>query len=631
MTDKKKTAPLGESGTVLASDACTILLNNDNTVSIYNQVIFGDSYYSYQICNVQDTCESQEITYDDLLSNVTGSYLGTEIDLDMLPSMRSIKSELIRLTNDCIDRYNLGKKNENASEDAKLREKYPNMKEGSDRFPKMRALDPVQVAMCIHVLHHAVALQWDDENDDGNFDIALYQTEGEKEGIYDVSDEQLNCAIRLYNSSLSTRGVADVKHILRSICPKVSPCRDPNLIAVNNGIFDYKNKVLMGFSPEYVFTSKSNTDYIENAPNPIIHNDDDGTDWDVESWMHTLSDDPEVVQLLWEMLGTAIRPGVSWNKSAWLYSELGNNGKGTYCTLMRNLCGKGSWTSIPLKAFAEPFMLEPLVRVSAVITDENDTSTYLDDAAALKSIITNDPFQINRKFKDPRTMRFRGFMVQCVNAYPRLRDRSESMYRRLMVVPFEKRFEGCERKYIKDDYLHRSEVLEYVLYRVLHDMDYYELRVPAVCIEALNEYRVFNDPVREFCDEILPQATWDLLPWTFLHDLYKCWMVRRQPQSRAESLKVFKGRVLNIIDEYPEWSDSVTSVRTSKRMDSPEPLILEYDVTEWMNKDYRGQDRMKLATVDLRENYRGLVRDPSVVASLAADAASGVGVTPDGE
>ncbi len=72
-------------------------------------------------------------------------------------------------------------------------------------------------------------------------------------------------------------------------------------------------------------------------------------------------------------------------------------------------------------------MLEPLMRVSAVITDENDTSTYLDDAAALKSIITGDPFLLNRKFKEPRTVRFRGFMTQCVNAYPRLRDRSESM------------------------------------------------------------------------------------------------------------------------------------------------------------------------------------------------------------
>ena len=120
---------------------------------------------------------------------------------------------------------------------------------------------------------------------------------------------------------------------------------------------------------------------------------------------------------------------------------------------MRNLLGRGSWESISLKDFSSPFMLEPLMRISAVITDENDTGTFVDDAAALKSIITGDPFQLNRKFKEPRTVLFKGFMVQCVNELPRLRDRSESMYRRLLVVPFEKRFEGVERKYIKNDYL----------------------------------------------------------------------------------------------------------------------------------------------------------------------------------
>ena len=169
-----------------------------------------------------------------------------------------------------------------------------------------------------------------------------------------------------------------------------------------------------------------------------------------------------------------------------------------------------------------------------------------------------------------------------------------------------------------------------MLFHVLYEMDYYELSVPEACVDALNEYRMVNDPVRDFCEDVLPQAAWDLLPWTFLHDLYKCWMVRRQPQSRAESLRAFKSRVLSILDDYPDWSTSDSAIRTGNRMDAPEPLILEYDVTEWMNKDYHGQDRTKLCTVDPKVNYRGLVRDPSVAAALAADAASGVGVTPDG-
>ena len=187
----------------------------------------------------------------------------------------------------------------------------------------------------------------------------------------------------------------------------------------------------------------------------MIHNDEDGTDWDVESWMMSLSDDLEVVQVLWECLGAIIRPNVPWNKSAWFYSESGNNGKGTLCELMRQLCGEGSYASIPLSDFGKDFMLEPLLRASSIIVDENDVGTFIDKAANLKAVITGDTLSINRKFKTPVAFNFHGFMVQCLNEMPRIKDRSDSFFRRQLFVPFTKCFTGAERKYIKTDYLHR--------------------------------------------------------------------------------------------------------------------------------------------------------------------------------
>ena len=38
----------------------------------------------------------------------------------------------------------------------------------------------------------------------------------------------------------------------------------------------------------------------------------------------------------------------------------------------------------------------------------------------------------------------------------------------------------------------------------------------------------------------------------------------------------------------------------------PEPLILEYNVTPWMNKSYTGNDPDKKCKPDLAESYRGL-------------------------
>lgn len=632
MDDKKKTAPLATDGTAQTENG-SISCDYDSTISAGNQDVFDGDWFDCGLGHIMDACGARSITYDELLPAVAEAFIGEE-DTELL-SVPELKRRLVEETNRCVEAYNLGPRDPTAASNAPVKDAYPDRLQGADRLPPVKVLAPVQIAVCVKALHRAVCLLWRDGDEDGNFDIALYQEDGGDAGVYDVRDESLNRVIRMYDRTMTTRQVEEVKAILRTTCRKVRPCGNPDLIPVNNGVFDYRRKVLVPFSPDCVFTSKCRVDYVPDAPNPVIHNDDDGTDWDVVSWMDGLSDDPEVVRLLWEVVGAIIRPGVRWNKTAWFYSVTGNNGKGTLCALMRNLCGAGAWASIPLKAFSREFMLEPLMRVSAVITDENDTSTYVDDAAALKSVITGDPFQLNRKFKDPRSVLFRGFMVQCVNELPRMRDRSESMYRRLLVVPFEKRFEGRERKYIKADYLGRRDVLEHVLWRVLHETDYYALSEPEACAKALGDYRLYNDPVREFLEEVLPQASWDLLPWDFLHDLFGRWARRRHPEGRVEGSRTFMGRVRAIVGDYPGWSVAENALRPNGRMDRPEPLIAEYEVGEWMNPGYAGGDPAKRCVPALKGRYRGLVRngagpadaDPDFDPDAIAEAVGGAGDT----
>ena len=354
----------------------------------------------------------------------------------------------------------------------------------------------------------------------------------------------------------------------------------------------------MPFSPDYVFLTKSRVNYNPNAQNVVIHNDNDGTDWDVESWLEEVVPDAEVRQLIWEILGAIIRPFVRWNKSAWFYSTTGNNGKGTLCALMRNLCGPGTYASIPLSDFGKEFHLEPLLRASAIIVDENDVGTYIDKAANLKAVITGDTIQVNRKFKLPIAYRFCGFMVQCLNEMPRVKDKSNSFYRRQLFVPFTACFTGRERKYIKDDYLKRPEVLEYVLWKVLN-MDYYQLSEPEACKAALDEYKTTNDPLAQFLEEILSQLAWDLAPLEFIYDLYRSWMRRNNPSGAPVSKTILARELAEQIKLYPDWSYEREKIhKPGHKMDCAEPLIDEYDLTKWTRS----------SPARLRSGYRGLRR-----------------------
>ena len=424
---------------------------------------------------------------------------------------------------------------------------------------------------------------------------------------------------REYKFDLTKREFEEILYTMRSLVATKTRSVDPDLIAVNNGIFNYKTKQLMPFSPDYIFTSKSHVNYIDKPPLPVYHNPDDNTDWDVESWIQELSDDPEIVNSIWEILGAIIRPHVRWNKAAWFYSTSGNNGKGTLCELMRNLVGHGAYASIPIADFGVDFLLEPLTRSQAIIVDENDVGQFLDKAANLKAVITNDVIQINRKFKTPIAYQFYGFMVQCLNEMPRVKDRSDSFYRRQLFIPFEKCFTGRERRYIKNDYLHRQDTLEYVLWRVLN-MDYYALSEPEACKEALAEYKEFNDPIRQFVNEMLPQCVWDFLPFAFLYDLYKAWFRQVSPSGTPVGKTTFINELLTLLksDLTIGWlcDDKAKQVRVGTMMAKPEYLIVQYDLSSWKNKTYRGNDLDSICTPVQNEKHRGIRR---VTVTMPAD------------
>jgi putative DNA primase/helicase len=276
---------------------------------------------------------------------------------------------------------------------------------------------------------------------------------------------------------------------------------------------------------------------------------------------------------------------------------------------MRSLCGDGSYAAIPLVDFSKQFALEPLTRATAIIVDENDVGTFIDKAANLKAVITNDVIPIDRKFKTPISYQFYGFMVQCLNEFPRIKDRSDSFYRRQLFIPFDKCFTGRERKYIKNDYLHRPEVLEYVLYKVL-TMNFYTLSEPESCKAALDEYKDYNDPVRQFLDEMLPQFVWDLVPFSFLYELYKAWFKKNSPSGSIQGRTTFVNDVCAAIQGNGEWycQDRKAAIRPGSKMQASEHLIAEYDLKEWMNPSYTGGDVDQICRPRLKSTYNGLLR-----------------------
>ncbi|MDE7247262.1 MAG: hypothetical protein K2N43_05195, partial [Lachnospiraceae bacterium] len=214
--------------------------------------------------------------------------------------------------------------------------------------------------------------------------------------------------------------------------------------------------------------------------------------------------------------------------------------------------------------------------------------------------------------------KFAGLTIQCLNELPKIRDRTGSLYRRLLFIPFDKCYTGKARPYIKKDYLKRADVLEYVLHKVLH-MNYDKFSQPAACLKLLDQYKIYNDTIQEFWIEFRDQFVWSLLPWEFLFDLYLAWLKKTNPSGKPQSRASFRTAMREIVKTDPDWmcftkpDGTDAKVRPGKYITNPEPLIGEYNLYGW-----RGNLTLPNFPY-LKTHYTGILR----VAASSAVAAPG--------
>lgn len=448
--------------------------------------------------------------------------------------------------------------------------------------------------------------------------IGIYQTTGDNKGVYEITNDPYGAfgeLVERYKPDATRREKLEVFTLVKSRLKVVEKCVIPYYVAVNNGIWDMRDKILHPFSQDLVFTSKIHTNLNLAASNPVITIPEDNSTWDVDTFFSELGS-PEFVESIKEVIQAACLPLAPRNKMVLFMNTAGNNGKGTICQLIRNILGKDSVVSIPITNFSKQFELANLPHACSVICDENDVSSFSQGLGNLKSVITGDTVSIERKYKESFDYSFHGLVLQCVNDFPKGDDKSGSFRRRLHIIPFENCFTGAEKRYIKDRLIYRTDVLEYILKMVLVDMEYREqFTETAATKKALESYVKTTNSVVSFLQEILPECKWDLLPATdFLYSAFKSWYREVSPSGKVigrndfiDSVKEFVATDENMKLEW-EWTDSTRS-KGYIDCDKKEPLLDRYDLTAFMDNTFGAYvNREFVYEYRLKEKYSGLKR-----------------------
>ena len=329
-------------------------------------------------------------------------------------------------------------------------------------------------------------------------DTSIIYSYNFSEGIYTGQEAYINRAIAKLEFRFDPRKYTQVHKYLKTQLPFLSKLENKNLIALNNGVFNSEGKQLEIFNPDYFITSKLATKYNKYAISNYLAIRD--TYFDVDKWFQSIANgDEELVKLLWEIVNEAINPNHTREKMAILYGE-GNNGKGTFQAMLTNLIGIENISTLTPHDFSGEFKLEMLQGKVCNIGDDI-SNKYLDDVSNLMSIVTGDPVAVNRKGKSVITARFKLLNIFSANKLPKVRNKSQGAYRRLLIIPFNADFNGqVQDRRIKEEYLKNKIILEYILYKALH-LDFEKFSTTKATDEMLEEYKEDNDYLYSFAKD----------------------------------------------------------------------------------------------------------------------------------
>lgn len=202
---------------------------------------------------------------------------------------------------------------------------------------------------------------------------------------------------------------------------------------VMNGMLRVKKGNLSKHSPAFNSMFQFPVDFDRKSQCPLFLKT-------VKDWFEG---DMEKVQLLQEYLGYCLMPGTGQGKMLFLIGE-GANGKSTLLHVIQSVFGKENCSAISLSNFSQRFHLARLRGKLVNLTSETPSKSVLCDDI-IKQIVTGDPITGEEKYKPPFDFIPTAKLIIACNEMPRTEDKTDAIYRRLLILRFNRKYSDRER------------------------------------------------------------------------------------------------------------------------------------------------------------------------------------------
>jgi P4 family phage/plasmid primase-like protien len=294
---------------------------------------------------------------------------------------------------------------------------------------------------------------------------------------------------------------------------------DPDILVCRNGSLRISTGELAEHQPGHYATSAVPYEYDPNA-RPVI--------WDY-FLRNTI---PAAANFLQEFAGYALTTEMAHELAVWLFGPPGS-GKSTFIAGLAAMLGHRAGILGLADLERSRFTLADLPGKTLVVASEQPSS-YLASTNTLNAIISGEPIQVERKYRDPFTVIPRAKVCWAMNELPRVADANSGLFRRVKVVTFPALAENERDPKIKPAIeTEGAAILNWALegLRRLKERGHFE--VPAGVEDATKQFRETNDVPALFIDDRCVRGTDSEVPAAKLYREYKYWCEENghRPQS----------------------------------------------------------------------------------------------------
>ena len=301
-------------------------------------------------------------------------------------------------------------------------------------------------------------------------------------------------ALEMINGEATSFRIADVRKLVErsNLIPRDRDFDDQTeFINLRNGMFSTKTRELVSHDKDFYSTIQLNVTYDPEAK---------CLKWE-QFLLEIFDEDVELFDLVQEFIGYSLIPDTRFEKALLLLGE-GANGKSTLIKVWEELVGRENISSVILSGLQNDFHRVTLHRKLLNITAEiNPMSIQQSDY--FKRIVSGDTIDASHKFKPVFNFRPYARLVFAMNRLPRVKDTSHGYYRRLLIVPFNRTFDGdnADRELSSKLLTELDGIFLWALQGLNRLYEKETFTEPPQVSKMLEEYKRANNPLVAFVED----------------------------------------------------------------------------------------------------------------------------------